>query len=68
VEDKETYQEKRWIELDEEDMKKLKGYLKKEQLYWTTKEVINLVKERFGVELKENRIREILKLNFVILQ
>jgi transposase len=50
--------------LDEEDMERLKGYLKEEQLYWTTKEVIHLVKERFGVGLKENRIREILRDRF----
>ncbi|MEW6104144.1 MAG: hypothetical protein AB1630_10110 [bacterium] len=33
----------------------------KKKPYWTTKEVISLVKERFKVEIKESRIREIFK-------
>lgn len=50
--------------LNENDMEKLKGYLKKEKSYWTTKEVIHLVKERFGIEIKESRAREILRDKF----
>ena len=50
--------------LSEEDKEKLKGYLKEEKPYWTTKEAIHLVKERFGIELKESRIREILRDGF----
>lgn len=50
--------------LNEKDLEILKGYLKEEKQYWTTKEVIALIKERFGIEIKENRVREILRDTF----
>jgi transposase len=53
--------------LGEEEIERLKGYLK-ERPFWTTKEVKILIKERFEMDISEDQVRRILrdklKMNF----
>jgi transposase len=46
--------------LGKKEIERLKEYLK-EKVFWTTKEVRCLIKERFEVELSEDQIRRILR-------
>jgi transposase len=47
--------------LSGEKLKELENILRKEKDWWTTKEVIILLKERFGIEYSEDQVVRILK-------
>ena len=46
--------------ISEEELEKLKNYLKS-KAYWTTKEVLILIKEKFGVDYSEDQVVRILR-------
>jgi hypothetical protein len=46
--------------LEKEEIERLKRFLQ-ERPFWRTKEVQELIKERFGVKLSENQTRRILR-------
>ena len=47
--------------LSDENLKELERILKEEKEWWITKEVIVLIKERFGIEYSEDQVVRILK-------